>query len=248
MRNFISFRFIIIGAIFLSFFLLANLEAKAEISKPFHYDSYFLWAGVKSQVILENAKTVYILAGEVRGNDNKRIVDLRAGIPKVSHADIWMTIRVERIDWDDSVFFQILGGLRRWEANKNRLKGLQIDFDAATLHLKDYSEFLKKLRRWLPPKYDLSITGLMDWGTGGNPMDLKSIGEVVDEIIFQTYQGRQTIPNYEAYLQTLQRVNFSYRIGIVQGGDWQEPIYLATDPNFKGYVVFLLNPHLPLKY
>ena len=88
----------------------------------------------------------------------------------------------------------------------------------------------------------------MDWGTGGNPMDLKSIGEVVDEIIFQTYQGRKTIPNYEAYLQTLQRVNFSYRIGIVQGGDWQEPIYLATDPNFKGYVVFLLNPYPPLKY
>ena len=232
------------GVITFSFSLLSNLEAKAETSKSLHYDSYFLWAGVKPQVMLENAKTVYILAGEVRGNDNKRIVDLRAGVPKVYHADIWMTIRVERIDWDDSVFIQILGGLRRWEANKNRLRGLQIDFDAATLHLKDYSEFLKKLRRWLPPKYDLSITGLMDWGTGGNPMDLKSIGEVVDEIIFQTYQGRKTIPNYEAYLQTLQRVNFSYRIGIVQGGDWQEPIYLATDPNFKGYVVFLLNPHL----
>ena len=84
----------------------------------------------------------------------------------------------------------------------------------------------------------------------------KPVNDKVTKVTAEKYQSKneyllgkliKTIPNYEAYLQTLQRVNFSYRIGVVQGGDWQEPIYLATDPNFKGYVVFLLNPDPPLK-
>jgi hypothetical protein len=33
-----------------------------------------------------------------------------------------------------------------------------------------------------------------------------------------------------------------FKVGLVQGGDWREPAGLAEEPNFRGYVVFLLNP------
>jgi hypothetical protein len=33
-----------------------------------------------------------------------------------------------------------------------------------------------------------------------------------------------------------------YKIGLVQHGEWTAPSSLANDPDFKGYLVFLLNP------
>jgi hypothetical protein len=33
-----------------------------------------------------------------------------------------------------------------------------------------------------------------------------------------------------------------YKIGLTQNGEWQAPKEMADDPDFKGYVVFLLNP------
>jgi hypothetical protein len=32
-----------------------------------------------------------------------------------------------------------------------------------------------------------------------------------------------------------------FKIGLVQGGEWQAPGYLQDSPWFRGYVVFLLN-------
>jgi hypothetical protein len=58
-------------------------------------------------------------------------------------------------------------------------------------------------------------------------------------------QGRRTIPNYAAYLNRLDRLTFPFKIGLIQGGDWQAPADLASNPWFRGYVVFLKNgePH-----
>lgn len=63
---------------------------------------------------------------------------------------------------------------------------------------------------------------------------------VVDEVVIQTYQGRRTIPGYESYLASLARLPIPYRIGLVQGGEWRAPAGLNADPEFRGYVVFLL--------
>ena len=127
----------------------------AEIVDPLRYESYFLWAGVKPQPILENAEIIYIHGGEVWMNDNTQIIDMRAGVPRINHADIWMTLRVERIDWSEQVYDQMLTKLSRWEEKQKRFQGVQIDFDAATLNLKDYAVFLKELRRRLPERYQL---------------------------------------------------------------------------------------------
>jgi hypothetical protein len=61
-------------------------------------------------------------------------------------------------------------------------------------------------------------------------------------VVIQTYQGRKTITNYNAYLPALKRLTLPFKIGLVQNGEWQAPEYLEASPWFRGYVVFLRNP------
>jgi hypothetical protein len=74
-----------------------------------------------------------------------------------------------------------------------------------------------------------------------DPSALRQLCDTSDEIVVQTYQGRRTIPGYERYLASLRRLSMPYRVGLVAGGRWRAPAALATDPAFRGYVVFLLD-------
>lgn len=207
---------------------------------PAKYDAFFLWAGVPPPAVLDRARTIYLLDGEVRAGDNARIVPLRPQAPRVRHAEVWLTVRTERIDWAEPVFAELLAHAARWERAGTRLVGVQVDFDARTRGLVGYASFLTELRRRLPARYRLSVTGLMDWSANGDAAQLARLRGVVDEVVIQTYQGRRTIPGYEGYLASLARLPIPYRIGLVQGGEWRAPSGLETDPEFRGYVVFLL--------
>ena len=220
---------------------LAGCERAREQVEAADYDAYWLWAGVKPQPVLDSAKTIYILEGEVRGSD-ARLVKLRAATPRVDHADIWIVYRVETLEWDETIVPQILADLKRWKDSENRVSGIQIDFDAATKGLAQYAEFLNRLNARLPGDCKLSVTGLLDWSSNGDSASLNSLGGVVDEVVLQTYQGRHSISGYQEYLGGLDRLRIPFRIGLVQNGEWQEPRDLASNPAFKGYVVFLLNP------
>ena len=121
--------------------------------------------------------------------------------------------------------------------------GIQIDFDARTQYLHEYADFLKDLRQRLPRDLRLSITGLMDWSSNADPAAIAQLNGVVDEVVVQTYQGRHSIPDYAAYLPRMNRLGLPFKIGLIQGGDWQEPEYLQESEWFRGYVVFLQNPH-----
>lgn len=204
------------------------------------HDAFFLWAGVKAPDVLARAKTIYLLDGEVRAGSAARFVPLRPAVPHVRHAEIWLVVRLERLDWEEPVWRRVLADLDRWQAAGNRLAGLQLDFDARTRGLDRYAAFLAEARRRLPRRYRLSITGLMDWSAGGDPAALAALGNAVDDVVLQTYQGRRTVPGYEAYLRSLARLPFPYRLGLVEGGEWRAPPELARDPRFRGYVVFLL--------
>lgn len=206
------------------------------------HDAFFLWAGVRPPQALARAKAIYMLEGEVRRGDNAQIATLRPATPQVRHAAIWLVVRAERLDWREDVYGQLLAKLGRWEGAGNRLLGLQIDFDAETRGLASYEVFLRDLRRRLPARYQLSITGLMDWSANGDPAALARLAGVVDEVVIQTYQGRETIPGYQAYMASLARLPLPYRIGLVEGGKWSPPQELEQDPEFRGYVVFLVNP------
>jgi Protein of unknown function (DUF3142) len=153
-----------------------------------------------------------------------------------------MVYRTETLDWGDDIVPQIRADLARWRAAGNTAAGVQIDFDAATHGLSGYAEFLRRLRKQLPRDVKLSVTGLFDWSSQGNSADLNALEGVVDEVVLQSYQGRHTITHYQEYLASLSRLDMPYKIGLVQNGEWNAPAALARDPDFKGYVVFLLNP------
>jgi hypothetical protein len=204
---------------------------------PAQHDAFFLWAGVKSPAVLAQAKTVYLLAGEVRRDGS--YAPLRA-TPQVRKAEVWLVIRAARINWSPAVEARVLAELDRWAAS-NRLAGLQVDFDASTRKLDLYASFLSALRKKLPAKYKLSVTGLMDWSANADPAALAQLRGVVDEVVVQSYQGRETIPGYEQYLARLARVPVPHKVALIEGGEWREPEALRSDPGFRGYVVFLRN-------
>jgi|AraplaMF_Col_mMF_1032025.scaffolds.fasta_scaffold00039_119 hypothetical protein len=206
-----------------------------------NYDTFFLWAGVKPQPVLEAAHSLYLLQGQVSDGDPVRLVSQRPALPKVSEAAVWMVVRVETLDWPDTVYQQVLSALDRWRAAGNKVVGLQIDFDAGTRHLENYAVFLADLKKRLPADCRLSITGLLDWSSHGDPAGLAALGGVVDEVVLQIYQGRRVIPGYAGYLAALDRLEIPFRIGLLQGGDWEAPDRLADNPWFRGYVVFLVN-------
>jgi hypothetical protein len=202
--------------------------------------AFFLWPGVSPPEWLKQAREVYLLAGEVRHRRGTPFVPLRA-TPRVAGPALWLVVRVERLDWEEIIYHQVLHALTLWEAAGNRIEGLQIDFDSATRGLDRYAAFLAALRQRLPPRWRLSITGLMDWSAGGDPGALQQVAGSIDDLVIQTYQGRHTIPGYERYIEGLRKLAMPYRLGLVEGGSWREPSTLANDPNFHGYVVFLLS-------
>ncbi|MDP3907999.1 DUF3142 domain-containing protein [Novosphingobium sp.] len=209
---------------------------------PADYTSFFLWAGVKPPPELARAAEIYILNGEVKADDPDRFVPMRAGVPRLPGKQVWLVVRAARLDWGEGVHRALLTDLARWDGAGNAVAGLQVDFDAATRGLDGYADFLTALRQRLPARYKLSVTGLMDWSAHGDPAALARLAGIVDEVVVQSYQGRSTIPGYAAYLNRLARVPIPHKVALVQGGEWQEPAALRSDPGFRGYVVFLVNP------
>ena len=207
------------------------------------YRSFWLWAGVKPQPLLKTAKSVYVLEAQIAdGPQGPRWVQQRAATPRTAGPEIWLVLRVHTLIWSTAIERQLQARLAAWRSAGNRVVGLQIDFDARTRHLDGYAAFLKRLRAKLPQDTKLGITGLLDWSANGDPDQLAAISGSVDEVVLQAYQGRRTIPGYQGYLAQLKRMNQPFKIGLVQGGEWKEPAALKSNPWFRGYIVFLVNP------
>ncbi len=209
---------------------------------PADHDAFFLWAGVPPPPVLAKASEIYILDGEVRARGQPAFTPLRPQAPRIRHARVWLTVRLERLDWPEALHQRILGELARWEAEGNAVAGLTLDFDARTQGLSGYAAFLKEVRRRLPTRYRLSVTGLLDWSANADPAALATLGGVVDEVIIQTYQGRDSIPGYDRYFERIADIPLPFRIALVEGGAWRPPPALERSPHFRGYVVFLLPP------
>jgi hypothetical protein len=203
------------------------------------YDSFWLWAGVQPPAVLGKAKTVYVLDGEIRG-PNAQFIPLRAAAPRARGPEIWLVIRTDTIDWPTGAVEGLGTRADGWAGHGSHIAGVQIDFDARTGHLGDYATFLEKVRSELPRRYKLSITGLMDWSANGDPRALARLKGIVDEVVIQTYQGRSTIWGYERYFERMKGFPIPFKVGLVENGRWIEPPGLRAEPNFRGYVVFLL--------
>ncbi|MCU1786545.1 DUF3142 domain-containing protein [Pseudomonas sp. 13B_2.1_Bac1] len=211
------------------------------------YDAFWLWSGVAPQPVLKQAKTLYILQGQINATRRapQRGVQLIAqgiSVPRLTRGEVWVVYRAHTLHWPERVYTQLLGQVQRWRDAGNPVVGIQIDFDARTQYLHEYADFLRDLRQRLPADLRLSITGLMDWSSNADPAAIAQLKGVVDEVVVQTYQGRQSIPDYAAYLPRMNRLGLPFKIGLIQGGEWDEPGYLQGSEWFRGYVVFLRNP------
>lgn len=207
------------------------------------YASFWIWGNISSSPYLQQASELYILQGEMNWNKPlKQSEFIPQGI-QVLHKPqqkIWIVIRSHHLQWSNSNIQQILQRLKHWENNGNQIQGLQIDFDAKTKNIHQYALFLENIRKQLPQKYRLSITGLMDWTNIQDQQTLSILRRNIDEIAIQTYRGSATIENYTSYLNKVSKLKLPYKIGLVQHGRWHAPQHLINDPYFKGYVVFLL--------
>ena len=206
---------------------------------PRAYDAFYLWPGIRPPDGT-SPRVLYLLDGEIRSNGPLRFTRLRPGAPKLRGKDVWLVVRIDRLDWSEAAYGAIFADLTRWQAAGNTVIGLQIDFDAATKGIGGYAQFLGKLCQKLPSQYKLSITGLMDWSAHGDPRALGQLRSVIDEVVVQTYQGRSTIPGYEAYFAKMDAFPIPFRVALAQGGAWSPPPMLARHPMFRGYIVFVM--------
>ncbi len=188
---------------------------------------------------MAQAEAVYLLWGELQRGDPARIVTMRRSVPTAQSGERWLVVRADRLDWGEAAYAQLLDAARSWDRD-GRLTGVQIDFDSSTGELRNYAAFLADMRKRLPDGLKLSATGLMDWPANASDADLAAMRGALDEIVIQTYAGTTTIPEYPRYLAAAKRLRMPYRVAVVEDGEWAAPEHLASDPDFRGYVVFLL--------
>ena len=236
-QNITTRRKFAVGSLALLSFTCAG--ARAESVEAGHYDAFFLWAGVHPSPELAHARELFLLAAEVRLTAHAGLISQRAAIPKLDNVPVWVALRVETLEWTENIYSGVLQILKSWRAAGNTVVGLQLDFDSGTKRLEHYGAFLADLRARLPAEFKLGITGLLDWS--GNAAGLAALKGVVDEVVLQIYQGRRVIANYQTYVSRLAQMPVPFRIGLLQGGEWHDPVGLRDNPNFKGFVVFLAN-------
>jgi hypothetical protein len=223
--------------------LVGAPSVAAETVRAADYDAYWLWAGVKARPEIARARVLYLLQGEIGPNAEGRVrLKAQGGAQPAPHtATLWLAYRVRSLDWPPDILDGVKRKLAAWRSESGPVAGIQLDFDATTRGLGRYAEFLRQLRRDLPEGCGLSVTGLMDWASQGAPAALSDLSGTVDEVIFQTYRGKDTAPDIDAYLARLGRLTIPFRLGLAEGANWSAPARLVDDFHFRGYVVFLRN-------
>ncbi|WP_024558387.1 DUF3142 domain-containing protein [Franconibacter pulveris 1160] len=223
--------------------LLAGQAQAAETVSASRHAAFWLWSGVKASDELRNAQTVYLHQGEVLTRSG-HVVFQRLGLPvsRLTFPSIWLTVRFTTLEVPQAIPARLVRLMQRWQAAGNHVVGLQVDFDAATHQLADYARFLRELRQQLPPEFALGVTGLLDWAKTGEVATLNALP--VDELVVQSYQGRHTVANYQAYLPALARLRIPFKLGLVQNGsrEPQAEAQLNASPWYRGTVVFMLKP------
>lgn len=222
--------------------LLLSSSSSLSVVQESQYTEFWLWGGVNASRRFAQAKQFYVLQGFITENRQK-VIFTRQGMQAANElGSVILVYRLNTLVWNRLIHDTLLSHIQAWEYRGNTVLGIQLDFDARTKNLDQYSGFLRRVRDDLPLSYRLSITGLLDWASQGDPAVLESLHGVVDEIIFQTYQGKQSIPNYPAYLKSLGRLHFPFKIGLVENGEWdlRYEYELRLSGYYRGAVVFLL--------
>lgn len=234
------------GALALSLALTGVAWGEQAVTRNQDYSEFWLWGGPVDQSVVARATVLYVLQGEVRVAKGlavaQYITEQGASVPRNKATPTWLVYRVQTLDWDPRLYKALVARVHRWRQYGNNVLGIQIDFDASTARLSEYREFLVNLKQTLPQGVHLGITGLLDWTNRVDADGINALAGTVDEIVIQTYQGRQTIPNSSAYLMRLQKVTIPFKVGLVDGGKAIDHKVFDSNPMFQGYVVFMTTP------
>lgn len=228
--------------IVLSFFLTGGyIPGHSEKTSA----DYWLWPGAR---LPEQAhiNRLYLLQGHFSARTN-RFIDQGVNARTLKRIkELMLVYRLDGLQSSSVVMQQVYLDLQAWKDRGNNLVGLQLDFDSATGDLALYEDFLREIRAQLPVKYQLSITGLMDW-INYSPGNLNL--DFLDEVVLQTYQGTQSVSKLDLYLAKLVKQGSpfatSFKLGFVEGAILPEVhlAQIANDPDFRGCVTFLLPRH-----
>lgn len=222
---------------------LISENAYSEIVHIANYDKFWVWAGISRRNEIHNAKMIYLLQGEIFENDfgEPKFIPQGGTQPSRHDQEIWIVYRVRTLNWNDRIYEKIRKSFEHWSMYPGKIVGVQIDFDASTKNLGKYASFLHSLRSRLPINCSISVTGLMDWAYQASPEDLNALSQNIDELVFQTYQGRNTVKNIDSYIERLRDIKIPFLLGVAEDANWTNPTFLSKNPNFKGYVLFLTN-------
>ena len=124
------------------------------------YDAFWIWGNISTAPYLKVAKELYILQGEIRLDSQKhhsKLIPQGVSVLKIPQQKVWLVFRNYHLDWQGQELTQILKRVQQWENAGNHIQGIQIDFDAKTKHIHQYTLFLSQLRKQLPQHYQLSI-------------------------------------------------------------------------------------------
>ncbi len=203
--------------------------------------SYWLWAGITAEDAPSNSE-LYVYQGSIY-TDNGGSSYNRLGLYPypLKCTKLFLVYRLDgQLPEAGFIVDQFLKNAAWWHSHPVSVSGLQLDFDSPTSKLAAYSNFLSEVRRLLPQNYALSVTGLGDWVFGGDEDALHSISSSVDEIVFQLYQGRQTLPYFDDYASKLKEYPRPFRIGLLYGAPTSSSVRtLEANPNYRGVIYFI---------
>jgi hypothetical protein len=202
---------------------------------------YWLWPGARlpQDIVVDR---LYLLQGFFSArNHPARFVDQGHDATRLKHiSELVLVYRLDTLQPVSNIVEQFHRDAQSWMEKGNNVIGLQLDFDSATANLQQYDRFLHEIRRSLAARFQLSVTGLLDWIN--SPLGLTAANEVV----FQTYQGRHSVANIERYLAHLLKIQetipIDFKLGVVQGTTLPTEITdsLSRNPSYQGQVIFLL--------
>lgn len=228
------------GALSLS---LSTSAPVLDIAQRETYPAFWVWGGIALEQIPAHAQRLYVLQGSIRSDrQGTPFFQTQGLLPHALNKPLFLVYRLETLAWNAVLKQSILNQIHAWQNAQQPVLGIQLDFDAGTKNLQSYAHFLRQVRADFPKTYQLSITGLLDWSQHADPNALEMLADILDEVIFQTYQGKQTIPHYAQYLKSLLRVPFAFKVGIVERGQWREAdeYLLKRSAYYQGAVMFLL--------
>ena len=207
---------------------------------------YWFWAGRSVYTLPIRHGDYYIHQGTLErvhlNVKRPRFVSQGAAPVKTEADGIYLVFRVEALEQEQFIIRFAEIALRRWEQAGNVVRGIQIDYDSPTGRLSEYTAYLSRVRRLLPARYRLSVTGLADWAVAAPEKSFRDIAASCNEIVFQLYSGRSAIPELSKYLSGLKRIAIPFKVGILETMEHSviESQELLKNPYYRGSIFFIL--------